>query len=267
MCHRPFQFQTMHSPMPDQPPWRRTARQSFTLIELLVVIAIIAVLAALLLPALTTARETARAIQCVSNLRQIGFSCADYGADFHDLIVPAFSSSNDWAGTLNYGHYIQYAGYNGPGGSKALAGIKYKVWICYSHPSIKGGTNGFNGFGSTYGQNARINAYDLYYTLTDNSMVYTGGLTRSRCTNPSDLATHTCTGVDPQGAVPNYRPWTVDVDLGLSTFAKQYGVIGFWHSGRTGAVFVDGHAAALTRQQALAPSPANGVGIFAIRDH
>jgi prepilin-type N-terminal cleavage/methylation domain-containing protein/prepilin-type processing-associated H-X9-DG protein len=72
-------------------------RSGFTLVELLVVIAIIAILAALLLPALSRAKEQARKIGCMSNLKQLQLAWQTYATDYTDFVPPNFPGGRTYS--------------------------------------------------------------------------------------------------------------------------------------------------------------------------
>lgn len=217
--HLPSTSQTEHS------------YQGFTLIELLVVISIIAILVGILLPALGRARESAKMVNCMSNLRQIGITSYSYAMDNDEWMVEGYNptrSLSPWYNTLRpYMSLPMYEGYPSPPPPRVDA------FICPSD-ATEGGVLSLGG--TPYGVPDDYGYGQWSYAIS----FVLEGRRLAKLPQPSTYALFT-----------DYSWWTILTSR--FNYAPQYYLDAFptemeRHQGILSTAFADGHSSTVPRE-------------------
>jgi len=193
----------------------RNKSKVFTLLELLIVIAIIGILASMLLPALRTARESAKTIQCAGNMKQFGLAFRMYAGDYCDY-MPANIGTNFWWPDLH--EKEKY--FNDP-----------RIFICPSESNVCYIWAGFPKLGTNYRYNFRLGT--------------TGYVEQGKLANVK-YPTRATVLID--GNMLNYTP-LYKYDLNVADFYASYDLYyntalqqaDQRHNGGLNILFVDGH--------------------------
>jgi prepilin-type N-terminal cleavage/methylation domain-containing protein/prepilin-type processing-associated H-X9-DG protein len=233
-------------------------RKAFTLVELLVVVGIIALLVAILLPALNKARQTATAVQCQSNLRQIGIAFFNYATENHDYIPPhgyAFQFLDGTRGATFYhhlgkgGYLAQMQTFKGP--LFNIPSTRFNVTRCPAET----GSSFFGMSGYTYFDvETMAGSYVMNFSIAQHAhYVGYGGLDPAKCFRKRFLrGPETMRSSEARIVVDTpdwgafwvlaYFDYNIDAPFATSFPETSYA---YRHPGRTlNALYMDGHVAA-----------------------